>query len=69
MQVLKKTEFNLGLHSLRAGSSGGASACANNNVKDRLFNRHGRWVTDSAKDGYVKDNIEELVSVSRSLGI
>ena len=41
------------LHSIRAG---GASAAANNGVKDRMFKRHGRWISDSAKDGYIKDN-------------
>ena len=42
-----------GLRSLRAG---GASAAANAGVSDRLFKRHGRWKTDRAKDGYIKDN-------------
>lgn len=55
-----------GLHSLR---SGGASAAANAGVSDRLFKRHGRWKSDRAKDGYVKDNINSLLSVSRSLGL
>lgn len=44
----KKPDFNLGPHSLRSGV---ASAAANNNVKDRLFKRHGRWISESAKDG------------------
>ena len=55
-----------GLHSLRAG---GASAAANAQVTDRLFKRHGRWKSDKAKDGYIKDNIVSLLSVSLSLGI
>ena len=55
-----------GLHSLRAG---GASAAANAQVSDRLFKRHGRWKSDKAKDGYIKDNIPSLLSVSLSLGI
>lgn len=54
------------LHSLR---SGGASAAANNGVKDRMFKRHGRWVSDSAKDGYIKDKLDERLSVSMSLGL
>lgn len=53
-----------GLHSLRAG---GASAAANAGVPDRLFKRHGRWRSETAKDGYVKDSREALMSVSRSL--
>ena len=55
-----------GLHSLRAG---GASATANAQVSDRLFKRHGRWKSDKAKDGYIKDNILSLLSVSLALGI
>ena len=54
------------LHSLR---SGGASAAANSGIKDRLFKRHGRWLSDSAKDGYVKDSINERLKVSQSLGL
>ena len=55
-----------GLHSLRAGS---ASAAANVQVSDRLFKRHGRWKSEKAKDGYTKDNVQSLLSVSLSLGI
>ena len=55
-----------GLHSLRAG---GASAAANARVPDRLFKRHGRWKSDKAKDGYIKDNVHSLLLVSLSLGI
>ena len=53
-----------GLHSLR---SGGASAAANAGVPDRLFKRHGRWWSESAKDGYVKDSHGALMSVSQRL--
>ena len=53
-----------GLHSLR---SGGATAAANEGVPDRLFKWHGRWKSESAKDGYVKDSREALMSVTKSL--
>ena len=53
-----------GFHSLR---SGGATAAANAGINDRLFKRHGRWRSDKAKDGYVKDNLDLLLSVSKSL--
>ena len=56
---------NFGLHSLRAG---GASAAANSHVFDRLFKRHGCWKSEKAKDGYIKDNVDSLLSVSKSLG-
>ena len=55
-----------GLHSLRAG---GASAAANAGVPDRLFKRHGRWRAETTKDGYVKDPVPDLLSVSMSLDI
>lgn len=42
-----------GLHSLR---SRGASACANLGLPHRLLKRHGRWHSETAKDGYVKDS-------------
>ena len=56
----------ISLHSLRAG---GATAAANAGIADRLFKRHGRWQSENAKDGYVKDNVQSLLSVSKSLGI
>jgi len=40
---------------------------ANVGVNDRLFKRHGRWRSDKAEDGYVKDNLEALLSVSKRL--
>ena len=43
----------LGLHSLR---SGGATQATNSGVCDRLFKKHGRWKSESAKDRYVKEN-------------
>lgn len=55
-----------GLHSLRAG---GATAAANAGIPDRLFKRHGRWRSETAKDGYVKDNVDSLLLVSQSLGL
>ena len=55
-----------GTHSLR---SGGATEAANAGVPDRLFKKHGRWRSESAKDGYVKDNVQQLLRVSRSLGL
>ena len=55
-----------GMHSLRAG---GATAAANAGVPVRLFKRHGRWRSESAKDGYVKDSVERRLSVSKSLGV
>lgn len=56
---LDKRKF--GLHSLR---SGGATAAAAAGIDDRLFKKHGRWKSDKAKDGYVKENINVGLFVS-----
>lgn len=61
---LDKLKF--GLHSLR---SGGASTGANRGVSDRLLKVHGRWASDKAKDGYIKDNLKSQMAVSLNLGI
>ena len=53
-----------GLHSLR---SGGASLATYSGVSDRLFKRHGRWKSDKAKDGYIEDSLESLLSVTKNL--
>ena len=54
------------LHSLRAG---GATAAASTGVPDRLFKRHGRWKSETAKDGYVKDTVSARLSVSQGLNL
>ena len=56
----------IGTHSLR---SGGATAAADAGIPDRLFKRHGRWSSDSARDGYVKDSLLSRLSVSQALGL
>ena len=61
---LDATKF--GMHSFRAG---GATAAANAGVPDRLFKRHGRWRSESAKDGYVKDSVKARLSVSKRLNL
>ena len=61
---LDKKQF--GLHSLQSGA---ASAAANAGVPNRFFMRHGRWRSENARDGYVKDSLEERLKVSRNLGL
>jgi hypothetical protein len=56
----------VGLHSCRIG---GASAAANNHVDDRLFQKHGRWASATVKNGYVREQLEERLRVSRELGL
>ena len=55
-----------GLHSLRSGV---ATRAANFGITDRLFKRHGRWRSETAKDGYVKDALQTRLSVSQYLGL
>ena len=38
-------------------------------VPDRAFKKHGRWKSESAKDGYTKDSTEYRLSVSKKLGL
>ena len=56
----------IGTHSLRSGR---ATAAADAGVPDRLFKRHGRWASESAKDRYVQDSLSSRLSVSKALGI
>ena len=66
LQELGHDPSLFGTHSFRAG---GATLAANNGVEDRLFKRHGRWKSESAKDGYVKDSLEARLRVSKSLNL
>jgi hypothetical protein len=38
-------------------------------VPDRLFKVHGRWKSENANDGYVCEDLEKWLSVSKNLGI
>ena len=51
------------------GKHSGATATANAGVPDRLFKRHGRWASESAKDGYVQDSLSSRLSVSKALDV
>ena len=57
---------NYGLHSLRAG---GATSAANLGVEDRLFQKHGRWKSVNVKNGYIHEDLNSLLSVSKNLGL
>lgn len=56
----------LTVHSFR---SGGATAAAAAGVSDRCFKKHGRWRSESAKDRYVEDKIEDRLNVTKSIGL
>ena len=38
-------------------------------INDKHFKRHGRWLSENAKECTVKDNFHSLLSISKSLGI
>ena len=66
-QKLVELGFNpadFSLHSLRAG---GATAATG--VPDRVFKRHGRWKSETAKDGYIEDSLHKRLSVTQNLGL
>ena len=72
-EIILSTLTDIGLnsknfcsHSLRIG---GATAAANNDIPDRLIKEHGRWRSDLAMDGYIKDSINKQLTVSSKLGI
>lgn len=71
--VLKRNFTSLGFDSSKFGlhsfRSGGASTSANNNVPERLLQRHGRWKSVSAKDGYIKDSLQDRLLVSKQLNL
>ena len=53
-----------GLHSLRSGA---ASAAAQKGVSDRLVSKQGQWLSESARNRYIKDSVEDRLSVTRAL--
>ena len=59
-------DLNIGLHSLRAS---GATVAANSDIIERCWKRHGRWKSDTAKDGYVADSLEHRLEVTKQLGL
>ena len=67
-QKLVELGFNaadFSLHSLRAGGATAAAA----GVSDRVFKRHGRWKSETAKDGYIEDSLHKRLSVTQNLGL
>ena len=59
---LDPTKF--GIHSLH---SGGPSAAAALGVPDRLFQRHGGWRSEKAQNNYVKESLDSLLLVTKSI--
>lgn len=60
-------DLDLGVHSLRA--SGASMAANSEGVNERCLKRHGRWKTDVAKDGYIKDALDKRLAISKALDL
>ena len=66
LEELGYPSADFGVHSLRAG---GAMAVAASGMPDRLFKKHGHWWSESAKDGYILDPLDQCLLVTRQLGL
>ena len=49
--------------------SGGATVVTNSDINERCWKRHGRWRSDSSKDGYVVDSVDKRLEVTKHLGL
>ena len=72
-ELVKKKLDELGFHSVEFSphslKAGGAITAAAAGVPDRVFKKHGRWKSDSVKDGYIEDSLSERLSVTQKLGL
>ena len=53
-----------GIHSLRAG---GALAAAALVIPDRVFQRHGGWLSEKSKNNYIQETLESLLKVTKAI--
>jgi len=56
-----------GLHSLRSGGATSAVHYSGYSIPERLLKIHGRWKSDSAKDMYVQESLENRLQVTKYL--
>ena len=56
-----------GLHSLRSGGITSAVLNSSNSIPERLLKIRGRWKSDSAKDIYVEESLENRLQVTKYL--
>ena len=57
------------LHSLRSGGIKAAVRNSMNLIPERLLKIRGRWKSDSAKDMYIEESIENRLHVTKCLGL
>ena len=58
-----------GLHSLRSVGITAAVRNSTNLIPERLLKMHGRWKSDSAKDMYVEESLENRLHVTKCLSL
>ena len=56
----------IGLHSLHIG---GVLSAAEGGLSDRLCKKGGRWVSKHVKDAYIRESLDNILSISRSVGL
>lgn len=61
---LEQVQSEFGTQSLR---SGGATLVAAAGIPDRVFQRHGGWRSVGCKNMYVRDSLEERLSVTKAI--
>ena len=44
-------------------------AAADLGINDRLFQKHGKWKSENVKNVYVQENLRDLLSISKNLGL
>lgn len=70
-ELMKKELLNEGSHGKTYGiqglRSGGASAAAVLGVPDHLFQRHGGWHSETARNNYLEESLDSLLCVTKSL--
>ena len=64
---LKKEGLDSKQYSVHSLRSGGASAAAALGVPDRLFQRHGGWRSEAAKNNYLKETLDSLLLVAKAM--
>ena len=69
LEALTDIESRKKVFSLHSLHSAGATLAANKVVNDRLFIGNGRWKSENVKNGYIENNSEILLIVTKSLGL
>jgi len=72
-ESLTKLGYNQSMYGLHSFRSGGATSLthtlANNPSKERLLKLQGRWKTDVAKDMYIKESVDQRLTLVKYLGL